>query len=181
MEHEALWDLTAALAQLGARQGEGDFLWRWEDKGPLNTPGPLYCGDVDNSGPGPYEAPNNIFIDEDGFPFLFRQPVNWFELDQVLLAANHDPFSGYGADGKRHWSLASIREWWRGNHDLRALIVERSINGPHGPIEYAYSYRAGAYRWRTYLQDGMESYLRQYAFFLEERRLPAQGEILPDI
>jgi hypothetical protein len=181
MDLEEFWDIAAALTQLGARQGEGDFLGRWEDRRPLNTPGPLYCGDVDNSGPGLYEAPNNIFIDERGFPFIFRQPANWFELDQVLLAANNDPFSGYGADGNLHWNLASIREWWQGKHDLRALIVERSINAPHGPIEDSYSYRAAAYRWRKYLQDGMESYLRQYAFFLEEGRLPALGDVLPDM
>jgi len=101
MEYEALWEVAAALAQLGARQGEGDSHGRWDDTRPWNTPGPLYCGDVDNSGPGTYEAPNINFIDEEGFPVTFRQLANWFELEQVLLAANHDPFSGYGVDGKR--------------------------------------------------------------------------------
>jgi hypothetical protein len=181
MEYEEFWDIAATLAQLGVRQNEGDIQGRWQDKRPLNTPGPLYCGDVDNSGPGPYEAPNNIFVDDEGYPFILRQPANRFELRQVLLAASNDPFSGYGADGNQHWSLVSIRDWWRGRHDLNALIAERSINAPHGQGDDVHWYRAAADRWRKYLQDGMESYLRRYAFVLEEGRLPKQGDVLPDI
>jgi hypothetical protein len=181
VEYQEFWDIAAALTQLGVRHGEGDFGGRWDDKLPLNTPGPLYSGHVDNSGPGPYEAPNNIFVDDEGYPFIFRQPANRFELHQVLLAASHDPFSGYGTDGNLRWRLASIRDWWREQHDVRALIAERSITAPHGPGEDGYWYHAAAYRWRKYVQDGMESYLRQYAFFLNEGRLPAQGDVLPDI
>jgi hypothetical protein len=179
MEHEEFWDIADALTQLGVRQNEGDIQGRWQDKRSLNTPGPLYSGDVDNSGPGPYEAPNNIFVDDEGYPFILRQPANRFELRQVLLAAYHDPFSGYGVNGNQHWSLASIRDWWRGRHNLHALI-ERSINVLRRPGDDLYWYRAAAYRWRKYLQDGMESYLRQYAFFLEEGRLPAHDDVLPD-
>jgi hypothetical protein len=120
-------------------------------------------------------------VDDDGYPFIFRQPANRFELDQVLLAASNDLFHGYGADGNLHWSLVSIRDWWRGGHDLRALIAERTINVLPALGDDGYWYRAAAYRWRKYLRDGMEIYLRRYAFFLEEGRLPVLGDILPDI
>lgn len=181
MEYEEFWDVAADLAQLGVRHGAVDILGRWQDKGPLNTPGPLYCGDVDNSGPGPYEAPNNIFVDDGRFPFIIRQPANRFELRQVLLAASGDPFSGYGADGNLHWSLIGIRDWWRGRHELHALIAEWRINLLDGAGDAGYWYRAAADRWLEYLQDGMESYLRRYGFFLEEGRLPKHGAVLPDI
>ena len=81
-------DVSRALQGVGERHGQGDLRGDWADKYLLNTPGPFYSGDVDNSGPGPAQAPNNVFIDEEGFPFLFRQPTNMFELRQVLLAAH---------------------------------------------------------------------------------------------
>jgi hypothetical protein len=181
IEYEEFWDIAAVLAQLGLGHGEGDFLGRWDDKRPLNTPGPLYCGNADNSGPGPYEAPNNIFVDDRGYPFILRQPANRFELRQILLAATNDPFSGYGADGNRHWSLVSIRGWWRGRHNLNALIAAWQINPLDRAGDDGYWFRAATDRWLQYLDDGMESYLRRYAFFLEEGRLPAHGDALPDV
>lgn len=50
-------DVTTVLHALGERHGPGELLGKWEDKKPFNVPGPLYTGDVDNSGPGPNEAP----------------------------------------------------------------------------------------------------------------------------
>lgn len=180
MYQEIFMDIALALSQLGAQHGRGDFLGRWDDRLSWNVPGPLYTGDVDNSGPGPYEAPNNVFIDEHGFPFIFRQPVNLFELRQVLLAANNDPFSSYGADGNDHWDLASIRAWWRERRAIDTSMAARQaelLASGHPAPEY----RTALDRWREYLQNGTELYLRAYAFFLEERRVPRAEDTLPDL
>src|SRR6185312_17364672 len=152
MYQEIFMDIASALTRLGAQHGQGDFLGQWEHKKPWNVPGPLYTGDVDNSGPGPYEAPNNIFIDAEGFPFIFRQPLNTFELRQVLLAANRDPFRSYGADGNDHWDLASIRAWWRGRYTIDTSMVARQV------AQLASGHLSSAYRialdcWREYLQN----------------------------
>jgi len=60
----------------------------------MNTPGPFYCGDGDNCGTGPLVAPNNVALDEDGYEVIYRQPVNRYELRQVLEAAWADPLVG---------------------------------------------------------------------------------------
>ena len=182
MYHEIFMDIAAALPQLGAYHGQGNLLGQWEQKRPWNVPGPLYTGDVDNSGPGPYEAPNNIFIDADDFPFIFRQPVNLFELRQVLLAADHDPFRAYGADGNDHWDLASIRAWWRGRHTIDPSMAARErrvaeLESGHDSTEYLVAID----RWQEYLRYETEQYLRVYAFFLEEGRVPGTEDHLPEL
>lgn len=177
---EIFKDIALALPQLGVQHGQGELLGRWEHKRPWNVPGPLYTGDVDNSGPGLYEAPNNVFIDERGFPFIFRQPVNMFELRQVLLAADHDPFRSYGADGNEHWDLASIRVWWRERKvtdtSMAARQAEQLASGHLAP-----EYLIALDRWREYLQKETGLYLRVYAFFLDEGRVPESDDTLPDL
>lgn len=175
-------DIASALSRLGAHRGQGDFLGRWEHKKPWNVPGPLYTGDVDNSGPGPYEAPNNIFIDAQGFPFIFRQPVNLFELRQVLLAADHDPFMAYGADGNDHWDLPNIRAWWRERDTVDASMAARARRAEQLAAGFLRTeYLTAIERWREYLQHETELYLRVYAFFLEEGRVPGTEDHLPDL
>jgi hypothetical protein len=177
---ELFMDVAAALPPLGAHHGQGDLLGRWDQKQPWNVPGPLYTGEVDNSGPGPYEAPNNIFVDAEGFPLIFRQPVNLFEVRQVLLAANHDPFRSYGADGNDHWDLTSIRAWWHGREVIDTSIAARQaeeLASGHIVPEYL----TALDRWREYLQHETELYLRVYAFFLEEGRVPGTEDTLPNL
>jgi len=35
----------------------------------------------------------------------------------LLRAACFDTFHGYRADGKKHWALSFIRDWWKSRHD----------------------------------------------------------------
>jgi hypothetical protein len=170
---------------MGVRHGEGVFLGRWPEKHRLNTPGPLYGGETDNSGTGPLAAPNNVHRDADGFEFIFRQPVNRYEVRQVLLAAEWDPFGGYGADGNVHWTYEAIKEWWRGRQGMEAELsdeYERQLAlRVRMDRSYDNSYLVGLERWRSYIKDGMEAYLRAYAFFLLEGRPPAADDRLPDV
>jgi len=185
MYHEIFLDVTQALTALGAQHGQGDLMGEWQHKRPWNVPGPLYTGDVDNSGPGPYEAPNNVFVDERGFPFIFRQPVNLFEVRQVFLAAYADPLSGYGADGNSHWDLTSIRAWWQGLRsngpniaaDRAAHLAARHRAGENGDRDYL----SALDRWDDYLHGEMQLYLRVYTFFVEEGRVPRLEDNLPDL
>src|SRR5262249_31145265 len=112
MYEDIFLDVTAALETLGKRHGEGDFLAKWEDKHWMNTPGPIYGGDTDNCGTGPLAAPNNVAVDEDGYEVIYRQPVNRYELRQVVDAAWAEVVHGYGANGNLHWSYETIKAWW---------------------------------------------------------------------
>lgn len=145
------------------------FLGNFAEKNPFNIPGPFYGAMTDTCGAGPVEAPANVMLDSDGQEFLFRQPSNVEELRQVIGAAICDPFLGYGADGNSNWSLASIREWWKNRYDLvrKAALI-------HQPKEQVD-------RWRSYLEEEAEPYLRAYAFFVEERRLPLADNALPNL
>jgi hypothetical protein len=173
-------DVSTALQRLGSELSQDTLQGKWSDRRPLNIPGPFYCGDVDNSGPGPAEAPNNVLIDAEGFPFIFRQPTSMFELRQVLLAAQHDPFRAYAADGDQHWSPNLIREWWQQRHEIAALIASwRSEDLQLG--DHVYPFEAALDRWMEYLDTEAEQYLRIYAFFLEAGRLPQSEESLPSI
>lgn len=58
-------NVSTALEGWGLRHGSGVFLGKWEEKHWMNTPGPLYCGDTDNCGTGPGDAPNNVELDEE--------------------------------------------------------------------------------------------------------------------
>ena len=105
-------DVTTALQALGHRHGDGDFQGKWEEKHWMNTPGPIYCGDTTSCGTGPPAAPNNVAVDESWQEVIYRQPVNRYELRQVVDAAWAEVVSGFGADGDLHWSYETIKEWW---------------------------------------------------------------------
>jgi hypothetical protein len=178
---EIFTDVSTILQEMGKCHGEGVFLGQWTDKHWLNTPGPVYCGATDNCGTGPFAAPNNVHIDAEGYEFVFRQPVNRYEVRQVLLAADHDPFSGYGAGGDVHWTYEAIKEWWRGRRDMEAELAKEYKEQLALGDRKNYLYFAGLSRWRDYLEDGMETYLRVYAFFLLEGRPPTAADRLPDV
>lgn len=90
----------------------------WEHKHWMSTLGPLYCVD------SPYrwrwrgrvEAPNNIEFDGAGSPVIYRQPVNRYELHQVLEAADHDEPESYGVDGDLYWTYETVKAWWAEPH-----------------------------------------------------------------
>ena len=150
----------------------------------MNTSGPIYGGDTDSCGTGPLDAPNNVNLDADGYEVIFRQPVNPYELRQVLKAAYDDPFSGYGADGDLCWSLASIRDWWAEprrtlEEEVRRLRQESvQVRDP----KYAdYHAQSRLFRWGDSLEHDLYPSLQAYGFFLDSGRPAKPGETLPDL
>ena len=123
MISEIFMDVAAALAELGEHHGKPTFTGRWSEKHWMNTPGPIYCGQSDNCGTGPAEAPDNVHGDAEGHEVIYRQPVNLLELEQVINAANCDPWGGYGADGNLHWTYETIKQWWAGRGTLIAEVT----------------------------------------------------------
>ncbi|MDQ2827759.1 MAG: ferredoxin [Chloroflexota bacterium] len=177
MYQDIFMDITATLSKLGEEPWGGV----WGDKHWMNTPGALYGGQTDNCGTGPLDAPNNIQVDHKGYEFIFRQPVNLYELRQVLQAAYDDPFQGYGADGDAHWSYDGVKEWWTRKRELEAEIDQRYKEQLALEDHKDYRYFVALQRWRDYLETGMHAYLRAYAFFLSERRVPRDEDRLPDL
>lgn len=173
-------DVASALRKLGVVHGEGDWQGRWDQRNWMNVPGPLYCGDGDNCGTGPLQAPNNVGVDTHGYEVIFRQPVNLFEARQVVGAAWADPLNGYAADGNDHWALSLIREWWARKHELEAELARlHELWLAADRIDFPTL--SGYVRWLDYVRDGMLAYLRSYAFFLEEGREPLDDDLLPDV
>ncbi|MBN9121065.1 MAG: ferredoxin [Planctomycetes bacterium] len=159
--HGAGW---LAVAELPADFFCSDF----EHRNPLNMPGPFYGAETDTCQTGVAEAPNNVLMDERGQEFVFKQPEVAAELRDVLSAALCECFNGYGADGDRHWTLALIREWWATRFDL----LKRAD---------AMADEAEVRRWRQMLAGDAEEYLRAYAFFVEEGKVPTDSDRLPDL
>lgn len=180
MYEDIFLDVSKVLKSLERHHGDKDFQGKWKDKHWMNTPGPLYCGDTDNCGTGPYEAPNNVELDGESRQIIFRQPVNRYELRQVIQAAYYDPFSGYGVDGDLHWIYATIKGWW--NEQRREVEQEvlrlHEARLPPG-INYDRDYYPELSKWLVYLKDGMYNYLQVYAFFLDNGRIPVEGDRLP--
>lgn len=181
MYHDIFLDVTATLLDLNERHGDGSWGGAWTDKHWMNTPGPLYCGQTDNCGTGPLDAPNNVHVDREGYEFIFRQPVNLYELWQVLQAAYDDPLQGYGADGDAHWSFDGVKEWWTRRNELEAEIDRRCTEQLALEWHRDYPYFVALQRWRNYLNTGMHTYLRVYAFFLVEQHVPHDEDRLPDL
>jgi hypothetical protein len=73
------------------------------------------------------------------------------------------------ADGDDHWAPPHIRDWWRTRSDLLAAVGR--VGGDPGGVQ----------SWQEFLSGRGEGYLRAYAFFVQERRLPAEGDTLPDV
>jgi hypothetical protein len=175
---DPFFDVTAALAAWPDRAAVQQFQGKWTDKHWMNTPGPIYCGDCDNSGTGPPQAPNNVQVDSDGFQVIFRQPANFYELRQVLNAASHDPFGAYATDGDAHWSYPALHAWWREKrpaieHEIERMRQWLIIDHPDAAI--------GVERWLDYYRYGLREYLQSYAFFLETGRAPSARDTLPEV
>ncbi|WP_339726910.1 hypothetical protein [uncultured Gimesia sp.] len=139
----------------------------FSERNRFNIPGPIYCGQTDNCLTGRPEAPDNIMFDCDGYEFIYCQPINLYELENVVSAANVDPFCGYAADGNEHWTLSLIRDWWNTRYDL--LSDADSLRKWNNNVD----------EWQSYLNGPAIEYLRQYAFYIEEGRLPEFQDHLP--
>lgn len=118
---------------------------------------------------GPEEARHNVLLDANGQEFVFRQPRNAAELRDVLSAAIVECFVGYGRDGDDHWRLSLIQQWWRGRGEM--LTAASGLHGDPTSLN----------DWRRALQGEAESYLRVYAFFVENGRVPTDEEVLPEV
>lgn len=149
--------------------GSAFFHPAFDKRNPLNLPGPFYGAETDTCETGPAEAPNNVLMDRHGQEFVFKQPANEEELRGIISAALCECCCGYGADGNDHWTLSLIRDWWKSRHDLLARVGEVS-----GSLE---SIRL----WQQLLSGEAEDYLRAYAFFVEEGRMPNSADSLPEV
>src|SRR6185437_16707438 len=63
------------------------FLGKFSERNPFNIPGPFYGAMTDTCETGPAEAPQNVMLDPHGQEFVFRQPSNLRELQQVFGVA----------------------------------------------------------------------------------------------
>ena len=146
------------------------FPSKFSEKNDLNMPGPIYGGETDTCCTGPQEAPDNVLLDKEGQEFVFKQPSTAVEFRDLVSAALSECFEGYGADGDSHWRLASIRDWWRTREDM--LL---------GGISEQWCEAESVMRWKRALQGEAEGYLRVYAFFVENGRVPVDGDTLPNV
>lgn len=182
MYEDIFLDVSKTLEALGHRHGDDHFQGKWKDKHWMNTPGPIYCGETDDCGTGPGEAPNNVELDENSRQVIYRQPVNRYELCQVVQAAWDDPFTGYGADGNLHWTYEAIKAWWAEPRRKIENEVRRLYDAQIAlSTKQNYIYTWGLARWIAYLQKGLHQYLQVYAFFLDNGRIPAESDRLPEL
>ena len=100
---------------------------KWEERNWLNVPGPFYGADTDSCGAGLPAAPLNVFCDEDGSEFVWRQPRNPDEVRAVLDAAYQEPFDGYNWDGDDHWTPELVMEWWTGRARGRRVARQAGL------------------------------------------------------
>jgi hypothetical protein len=154
----------------------------WDKRDWRNVPGPFYGAETDSCWMGRDIAPRHIVYEDDyGSEVVFRQPQDSAEVHLVLTAAWNDPFGGYACDGDDHWTLDLMREWWADRARLAAWIddLQRrwSVSERADERENALGLRDYA----SYLDQGLEAYLRKYGFWLDNRRTPTPGELLPDL
>jgi hypothetical protein len=127
-------------------------------------------------------APDHVVYEDELFgEIVYRQPRNAGELHLLLSAAWADPFSAYAADGDDHWTLDLVREWWAGRGRLVAWID--NVQGRWSRSERAdeRDNAVGLGNFARYLADGLEADLRDYGFWLDNRRPPLPHETLPHV
>ncbi|MCK2243517.1 MULTISPECIES: ferredoxin [unclassified Crossiella] len=158
------------------------LLGKWAQRDWRNAPGPFYGAETDSCWTGRLAAPDHVVYEDEQFgEVVFRQPRDAQETHRLLSAAWQDPFRGYAGDGDEHWTLELIREWWADRARLAAWIEDLqqrwSVNGNEDEQEAAAGLRAYA----DYLTHGLADHLREYAFWLENRRSALPTDPLPDL
>ena len=168
----------------------------WTERNWRNVPGPFYGAATDSLAIGRLDAPHHIAYDDDigggfGTEFVYRQPTDEAETEAMVSGALIETYSGYGWDGDDHWTPASVRAWWRDRGRVRewALAIAADWGadthpewGSNGSVKYRRHYQdaaRGHLDFVAYIDDGLEAYLRGYAFWLDQRRPPRPGEALP--
>lgn len=155
---------------LGLRDLGEFFPAKFSEKNPLNIPGPIYGGETDTCLTGPHEAPGNVLVDQHGCEFVFKQAASATEFRDLISAAMCECYQGYGADGDEHWRLSTIREWWGTRGDMLREGVGHEWCSPEA-VE----------SWTRALKGQSLGYLRVYAYFVENGRVPLVGDPLPVI
>jgi hypothetical protein len=139
----------------------------------LNTPGPIYTTQTDNSGTGQAEAVNNISGDIDYHEIIFKQPFTREELKETLVAAYTDSLEAYFYDGNENWTKELIINWWSKSDERIAYILElydRELKLPPVPDELSFGdiepIPVNYKNWLDFYQNGMKEYLEWYIFRL---------------
>jgi hypothetical protein len=193
-------DISTALTELGYKQGPAPFSGKWNDCHWMNIPGTIYCGQTDNCFTGPPVAPNNVYVDGPGYEVIFRQPNTLYELQQVIKAANSDPFDGYSMDGDSHWTIEAVKGWWSRVGELKDYIkrtmkqlVDDTERDHASDLSLDDKLRSvwqtrcvsaelvALDRWLQFLNEEARSEIRCYMFYLETGSYPGNGVQLPDI
>ncbi|MEU1619655.1 ferredoxin [Streptomyces sp. NPDC005722] len=155
------------------------FGGRWEDRMWLNVPGPFYGAETDNCWTGRLHAPCHVLYGGEYLTeYVYRQPRTPDELARLVEAADEDPFAGYACDGDAHWTVESVREWWR----ERGRITSYLSAGEHRWEEADWAGQglaASVADYAAYIADGLAADLRVYLHWLEERISPTPGDRLP--
>ncbi|MFJ2194270.1 hypothetical protein ACIOJE_41125, partial [Kitasatospora sp. NPDC087861] len=98
-----------------------------------------------------------------------------------------------GWDGDDHWTPGTVREWWRDRSRVRewALAIAADWGaathadwGRNGSVKFQGHYHdaaRGHLDFAAYIDDGLETYLRNYTFWLDQRRPPRSWEALPTL
>jgi hypothetical protein len=157
---------------LGINKLAAFFPAKFSEKNPLNIPGPIYGAKTDTCCTGPQEAPDNVLLDNNGQEFVFRQPSIADEFRDLVSAAISECFCGYGADGNSRWRVSLVREWWQTREDMLRTGIDE---------DEKICIPASFQRWRQLLQGEAEGYLRVYAFFVENGRVPSEYDFLPEM
>lgn len=172
-------------ARHAAQDHAQDETWQgvFAERHPLNVPGPFYAAQTDTCCCGPVEAPDNVLHDEAGLEFVWRQPRGDAEVQAVTLAAETDPFLGYGRDGDEHWTPQLIADWWS-ELPARQEQVDRVLSSPlvMGNVPHDLLVEQARSEWvRYWASPSLLEDLRRYAFHQDQGRWPHPHEALPMI
>ncbi|MFE9630454.1 ferredoxin [Streptomyces sp. NPDC006463] len=177
------WDPIPALVALPADSPYAGARWdgRWEERNWRNVPGPFYGAQTDTCWTGRVHAPDLVLYDDAyGQEFVYRQPRGPGEVADLREAACEEAYAGYGRDGDLHWTPESVREWWRDRGRVREWAFSLGwgdwVTSDREELRDA---AAGARAYVAYIDDGIGAYLRDYLFWLVERRPSRPGESLP--
>ncbi|MGW0900175.1 ferredoxin, partial [Streptomyces goshikiensis] len=96
-------------------------------------------------------------------------------------AAANDPYAGYACDGDDHWTPQSVRAWWADRRRLVDWIDKAAISRSASERADEREVVAGLNSYRQYIDGELAVHLRAYIFWLDQRRVPLDGEALPDI
>ncbi|MFI5527248.1 ferredoxin [Kitasatospora sp. NPDC051853] len=164
------------------------YTGRWEDRLWLNVPGPVYGGETDNCGTGRLHAPRHVLYGDDYFgEYVYRQPRTPGEAADVLVAIEEEPWGGYNCDGDQRWTPDLVREWWRDRGRVLEYLRDQSREWERidtmDPRQHTVE---GVRDFAAYITGGtdsgsLETDLRTYLYWLEERRSPTPDDLLPDL